>query len=323
MERPSTRRQGLNVAVTGATGDLGSLLLPRLEADERIGRILAIDVAKPKAHGPKVDYRRVDLTQHSADVHLAQALIDAKIDVLLHLAFVYGRVHSAAFAHELEVIGSMHVLSAVRRASVGRLVIPSMTALYGARPQNPALLTEDAPLLGCPGSRFINDKVEVEHQFAAFRRAHADIDVLVLRFAPIVGPNVDNPVTRWLRTRVVPTLLGFDPPWQVIHENDAIAALHHAVFSGSSGAYNVVGPGLLSLSGLVRRSGGAPVPLPGPLARAAVRLLEATGVVAAVPVPLFDYLHFGWVADDRRSRERLGFVPRHHATDAAASLRGS
>ena len=322
MNRPSGENKGLRVAVTGATGDLGQLLLPLLEADERVERIIAIDMAKPKAHGPKVEFRRVNLAQSGGEIDLRDALTESGVDALYHLAFIYGRIHDAAFAHELEVIGSMHALSAVAQAGVKKLIIPSLTALYGARAQHPALLREDAPLLGCKGSRFLNDKVEVEQQFASFREQHAGTDVVILRFAPIVGPSVNNPITRWLKTRLVPTLMGFDPLWQVVHEEDAAAALHLALFAEVSGAFNVVGDGVISLSGLVRWSGGAVVPLPGPLARAAIRGLEAGGV-ATVPPALLDFLHYSWVADGARAQDELGFVPRYASKDAAASLRGS
>ena len=139
----------------------------------------------------------------------------------------------------------MHVLAAAGALGLKRLIFPSLTALYGARPNGPALITEATLLAGCPGSRFINDKVEVENQLHAFRTAHPLMQVLVLRFAPIVGPTSDNPITRWLRTRIVPTLLGFDPLWQVLHEEDAADALHAALFTEAAGAFNVAADGVL------------------------------------------------------------------------------
>ncbi len=322
MHRSSPEGRGARVAVTGASADLGRLLLPLLEADERVERIVAVDLAKPSAHGPKVEFRRVNLAQAGGEVDLADALAEAGADVLYHLAFLSGRIHDAAFAHELEVIGSMHALSAAAQAGVKRLVIPSLTALYGARPQHPALLREDAPLLGCKGSRFINDKVEVEQQFAEFGSQHPDTRVIVLRFAPIVGPSTDNPVTRLLRTRVLPTLMGFDPLWQVLHEDDAAAALHLALFADVNGPFNVVGRGVVSLSALIDRSGGAALPMLAPIARAAIRALESAGI-AAVPASMLDFIHYSWVADGRRAEDELGFVPRFASKDAAATLRGA
>ena len=64
---------------------------------------------------------------------------------------------------------------ALVRAGVKKLVVASLTALYGAKQNHPALLREDAPLAGCPVSRFFNDKVQVEEQLAD-RRLDRDVE---------------------------------------------------------------------------------------------------------------------------------------------------
>lgn len=321
MARSPSRGSTEIVAVTGGASDVAQLLVPRLCEDDRVSKILAIDVAQPAFTHPKVVFRRVDLTQPSADAALARELDDAGCTALCHLAFLTSRVHSSALRHELEVFGSMQVLSALEQSRVRRLVLPSLTLLYGAAPRSPALLEESAALRGCAGSRFVNDKVEIEREVDKFATRRPQTQVLVLRLAPIVGPHLNNPATRWLRARILPTVLGFDPPWQLLHEEDAVAVLLHALFTESRGTFNVAAQGLSSLSALVRHSGGSAVPLPGPLARAALKVLDAFGI-ASVPLPLMDYLKFGWVADDRRSRAELGFEPRYDVVEAAASLRG-
>jgi UDP-glucose 4-epimerase len=319
-KRPPTEgKPGLVVGVTGATGDLGRLLLPRLAEDPRVAKVIALDVAAPIPMN-KVEFRKVDLTRPGTENELSAALSETGVQALYHLAFISSRVRSAAFAHELEVIGSMHVLAAAGALGLKRLIFPSLTALYGARPNAPALITEATLLAGCPGSRFVNDKVEVEHQLAAFRSAHPQMQVLVLRFAPIVGPTSDNPITRWLRTRVVPTLLGFDPLWQVLHEEDAADALHAALFTDASGAFNVAADGVLPLSALVKLSGGFAVPLPRTVLINAMRALEALGAPTALP-PLMDYLHYSWVADGSRAARDLQFMPKWQARDAIAAVR--
>ena len=308
----------MRIAVTGASGDLGGLLLPLLERDPAVESVLVLDVARPA--GPKVDFARVDLTRHDAEAELTRALVERRVDALYHLAFLFGPVRNGTFAHELEVIGSMNVLAAAARARVARLVVPSFTALYGPRSQSPALLTEDAPLHGVPQSRFISDKVEVEGQVRAFRERTPGTRVLVLRFAPILGPTVDNPATRLLRARTVPTLLGFDPPWQAVHEEDAARALHLALTADASGVFNVVGRGLLPLSGLIREAGGRPLPLPAGLARTALRGLNTVGL-GVLPLSFLDYMRYAWVADGARAARELGFVPRYGSAEAAAALR--
>lgn len=318
VSRPGKGR--LRVAVTGASGDYGKLLLPRLERDPEVESILVLDVARPE--GAKVEFHRVDLTRYDAEGELTDALAERPVDVLYHLAFLFGPIRSGSLAHELEVIGTMNVLTAASRARLPRLVVPSITAVYGARGNNPALLREDSPLQGCPGSRFVTDKVEVEGQVRAFRERHPDMRVLVLRFAPLLGPSLDNPATRLLKRGVVPTLLGFDPVWQAVHEEDAGRALYQALRADASGEFNIVGRGVLPLSGLIQQAGARPLPLPGPLFRSALRTLDVVGM-GTLPIALLDYIHYAWVADGERAETALGFIPIHHVRDAAAALRRS
>ncbi len=242
------------------------------------------------------------------------------MEVLYHLAFLQGRTRSSAFAHEVEVIGTLHVLAAAARAGVKKLVVPSYTLVYGARPENPVLLGEDSPLYGSAASRFVSDRVEVEKQVAAFRHAHPEVEVTVFRFAPVLGPTADNPATRFFRRPVAPTLLGFDPLWQAVHEEDACAALLHVLDRPSAGVFNVVSADVLPLSAMIGLAGSRALPLPAPLARAILRGLNAAGITATPPT-LLDYLHYACVADGARCRDLLGFEPRHSAREALRALR--
>ncbi|MFZ5439146.1 MAG: NAD-dependent epimerase/dehydratase family protein [Myxococcota bacterium] len=309
----------MRVGVTGISSDLGRGLLPRLEADPLVDNVVVFDIARPEQLGRKSTYVRVDLTRPGMEEDLTRAFREQRLDVLYHLAFVNSRVHGAAFAHELEVIGSMHVLAAAQAVGLKRLIIPSLTALYGALANGPALFDEQHPLRG-EGVRFVTDRVEVEHHIAAFAERNPHVHVLVLRFAPIVGAHADNPFTRLLRTGFVPTVLGFDPLWQVIHEEDAATALHLALTTKARGTFNIVGEGTAPFSTVVRLSGARAVPMAGPMLRATIKVLETAGV-ASVPVPLLDYLRYSLIADGTRARKALGFVPRVPFQEAMASMR--
>jgi len=312
------RGSSLRVAVTGPTSEFGALLLPRLLAEPRVEQLLTFG-PRPVT-GARLVHHRLDLTRWDVESELESALSGSPVDVLYHLAFLHGRTRGAAFAHELEVIGTLHTLAAAVRAGVRHVVIPSTTAVYGARPGNPVLLDEDSPLHGCPGSRFVNDRVEVERQLVAFRRDHPGVGLTVFRFAPVLGPTVDNPATRYFRRPLVPTLLGFDPLWQAVHEEDARELLLRLLETPVSGTFNVVSDDVLPLSALIRLAGTRPLPLPSPLARATLRALNSAGITAT-PGELLDYLHYSWVADGTRARTMLGFRPRFGAREAAASVR--
>jgi UDP-glucose 4-epimerase len=319
MQPPSSTSEGLRIAVTGASGNLGRLILPRLEADPAVSKLWALDIRRPLSSSSKLSYRRVDLVRHEAEKELGALLREEKIDVLYHLAFHLGRGRGS-LAHELEVMGTLQILSAVAAAQVARLIVPSSTALYGARGEHPAWMDETTPLSGCPDSRFVQDKVRVEEQLRSFRKSHPETKVIVLRMAPVVGPDCDNPFTRYLEGTHIPTLLGFDPLLQVVHQDDAAAALHLALHADVQGEFNIVGEGVISLSGLVRQAGKRSLPLPQPMAHTAVRALNLSGA-SALPPSMLSYLHYSWIADGTRAAQQLGFRARHHVKDAVRTLK--
>src|SRR5215212_11787117 len=207
----STPTTGRVVAVTGACTYLGSELLRRLE------------------------YVKLDLTQPTVDGELATLLSRYKVDTFVHGAFLSHPTHAAEWAHELEDVGTMHVLNACAGVEPRRLIMVSTTLVYGAHPKNPNFLTEESELRGHRDSRFVNDKVRAEKQVQRFAREHSEVEVCILRFAPILGPTVSNMYTRFFSRPVAPVMMGHDPLMQFVHEQDAAYALLKAVESHAVG----------------------------------------------------------------------------------------
>lgn len=311
---PSPPRPRSVVAVIGSHSFLGSRLLARLRDDPRWTRLVAVDVRPPEEAHPRVVFRRLDLSRPSAEIELAEVLTSEKVDTVVHVAFLGGPIADQAFAHELEAIGTLNVLTACTEAKVARLVVQSTTAVYGAHPRNPALLTEDQPLRA-GGVRFLEDRVDAEGALARHAREHPERQVAILRLATVVGRKVRNVATRYLRAGVAPTLLGYDPLVQALHEIDAVEALALAVGSDATGAFNVVGAGVLPLSTALRLCGTTPLALPAPLARSVLGALGAFGLTS-VPPAFLEFLRYGWVADGERARLALGFVPRFSTREA-------
>lgn len=307
------------VAVVGSHGFLGAGLSERLVADPSIERVIEIDL-RPPAHLPRrAIFRGIDLTRPSADQELADVFTVEKVDTVVHLAFFGAPIHNATYAHELEAIGTLHVLSAAAAAQVGQLVMQSTTAVYGAHPKNPNLLTERHPVRGAPESRFITDKVEAEKQVRRWARQRPEVQVSVLRFAPLLGPKTKNLFCAYLSRQVAPTVAGYDPLVQVLHEDDALDALELAVRAGASGVFNVAPPGVLPLSTAVRLAGGQPLPLPAPLAAAALQGLRAIGL-SPTPASMLDYLRWTWVADGTKFQRAFGFSPRYDTREAIVAF---
>ena len=303
-----------SVAFTGAASFLGQNLIGLLEEDPRIRRIVALDVRPPATAGAKTRMHELDLTRPKCVERMAELLADEQVDTVVHLAFLASPSHADAWAHELESIGTLHALTAVQQADVRKLVVWSQTLLYGAHPTNPNFLAERHPLRALRSERYFADKIEAEEE--ASRHGQRPGKVLtVLRTAPILGPTVKNYLTRYLAHRMVPTLMGFDPLWQVVHEIDAVAAFKLAIDRDAPGTFNIVSDGVLPLSTVIKLAGRLALPIPHPMAGALVGALWAAQFADAPPCFL-DYLRYVCVADGERARREMGFSPAHSVQEA-------
>jgi UDP-glucose 4-epimerase len=301
--------------VTGAAAFLGRNLIGVLEEDARIARVVAIDVKAPDTGGEKTRMFAVDLTAPASEERVSEILAAEQVDTLVHLGFLSSPTHATAWAHELESVGTMHLLNAARQVSLRKLVLWSQTILYGAHPTNPNFLTEKHPLRADPDERFFADKMAAEREVAAFGAKAKGTVVTVLRTAPILGPTIDNYMTRYLAQRVVMTMLGFDPLWQLVHEVDAIAAFKLAIDRDFPGTFNIVGEGVLPLSTIVRLAGRQPAPVLHTLAGPLVSALWAVQGAAA-PASFLRYLRYLCVADGEKAARVMGFRPVYSTREA-------
>jgi UDP-glucose 4-epimerase len=296
------------VALTGANGFLGRALIERLEADRRYKRILAIDLTRPRMRTNKTTFIKVDLTQPTADADIATVVEKERVDTMVHLAFLSRPTHNAAWAHELEAIGTMHLLNACAACSLHKVIVWSLTALYGAHEDNPNYLAHDSPLRGMPGSRFFSDKLEAARLTERFARENPATVVTMLRTAPILGRKVNNWISRLVGAPMIPILLGYDPLVQLLGEEDAVGAFKTCVDADFHGAYSIAADGVLPLSTVIALAGRIPVPLPHFAARPLARSLWLAQLVD-VPPSWLDFMRYACVADTRRSHDELAFRP--------------
>lgn len=316
----------LKIAVTGTHGLIGSLLMRRLEVSDFCRRIVLLDLVPPRRKLRKAVFYRIDLTDPLASNRIAEALDREEPDVVVHLAFLQHPIRDAAYEHELESVGTMEILHALgdyaRSGGTPRLVMGSSTLLYGARPDNPNFLSEDAPLHGRPGYPFIQEKVDAERQVERFRRA-SGAPVIVLRTAALLGPGVRTLAGRYFSLPAVPTLLGFNPLIQLLHPQDAVEAFALAVQKverdGRSGIYNVAADGDLPLLAAIRLVERRSVPLPAFAAYAVADALFQAGAAIA-PGAQFDYLRHLCLGDVARAADELGFHPRQSTRETVQAF---
>jgi UDP-glucose 4-epimerase len=294
-----------SIAITGLRTFVGRRLAARLLARRPAPRVLGIDVRRPHQLAPGARFQPVDLTDPTADGQLAELFDKERVEVVVHAAFRRDPDPDVEYDHELETIGSLHVMHACAAAKVKRLVVASSTMLYGPRPDNPNFLSESHPLRGHPDAHCVRNRAEMERLLAEWRIRHPDTEVTVLRPCWTMGPGVWNRVARYFSLPVVPMVLGYDPLIQFVHEEDCLHAFERATREPHPGVFNVVGRGVAPVSTLLRLAGKRILPLPAPiLYRMAYYPSQAQ--TGDPPAAFYDYLRWLWVADGMRGFAAFG-----------------
>jgi UDP-glucose 4-epimerase len=207
---------------------------------------------------------------------------------------------------------------------VRRLVVKSSTNVYGSAPRDPAVFTETTPPKSLPSGGFAKDTVEVEGYVRGFARRRPDVAVCVLRFANILGPTADTPLASYFALPVLPTVFGYDPRLQFVHEEDVIEVLRiasHEPRRGTlnSGTFNIAGDGVLLLSQCSRRLGRPTVPLLLPAVTWAGSLVRTLGMTDFSPEQIRLLTH-GRVVATGQMRETLGFQPKYTTAETFADF---
>ncbi|MGI5485268.1 NAD-dependent epimerase/dehydratase family protein [Microtetraspora malaysiensis] len=301
------------VLVTGVSRHIGARVASALAAEPGVGRVIGVDTVPPPSaardggcHAGRTEFVRVDL--RSPDI--AQVIAAADVDVVVHVSLMSGSSRSRSAAKEHNVIGTMQLLGACQRSTtVRRVVVRSTTAVYGSAPNDPAVFTEDGEPVEAPLSGYAKDAGDVEGYVRGLARRRPDVVTSTLRFADFMGPGVDTPLTRYLTQPVPPTVLGFDPRLQFVHEDDGVEVLRRMALEDHPGTFNVAGEGVLLLSQCLRRAGRFSLPVPSPLFRLLGEAARAAGRADFSPEQLA-LMCYGRVVDCGRLVRELGWQPK-------------
>lgn len=281
--------------------------------------IFGLDVRDPEVAFDRLDFVHADL-RHAALPRLVRGLA---VDTVVHCAVLCEGRTSARETHETDVIGTMNLLTACSGpdATVRRVVVKSSVAVYGAWPGAPSFLREDAAGQQSNGNSLQADLGEMEQLVHDFALRYAERTVTVLRFGFRLGIGEGTAFARYLGLPVVPTLAGYDPRIQFLHEQDAVEALCRAALARHRGVFNVAGAGVVLLSQAVGLVGRRPLPVLPPFARWTGRwAMRALGV--DLPSHLPDVLAYGCVVDIGRLEREFGWVPPRSSREVLREFRG-
>lgn len=307
---------GRTVVITGVSGYVGRVLLPYLEQDPAIDRVIGIDRRSPEnnAVGDKFVFHQFDIRDPGIEAALAGA------DVLVHLAFVLMRLPGSDEVEidDINIGGTRAVCQAAARQGVRKLIFTSSVVAYGLHADNPVPLTEASPLRPNAGLYYSRAKAAVEHYLDAFEAEHPEMIVTRLRPCTVVGPQADPAQMASLASSTAVLVRGADPLYQLLHEDDLARALHLVIRQDAPGSYNVTSDEPHTLRELVQSRGGRVLALPYFVVRGVMWLLWRLGLSVFAP-EWVDLSRYPLVASNEKLKG-LGWVPRYTTTEAFTSL---
>ena len=319
--------EGLTVAVTGPTGDLGIAITGALERSRTVKRIvgMARRPFDPAERGwKKTEYRQGDVTNTASVRDLVKGA-----DVVVHLAFALLEASDAT--RELNVEGSRRVFEEAATAGAERICYASSVAAYGFHDDNPDWLTEEVDPRGSKEHPYSHQKAEVERVLGEVLLRHAGTVAYAFRPCIVAGPEARTMLEEIPYYRLeeampdaVARLLGSLPilkpvipdpgtRFQLVHEDDVASAFAAAVRGlGEPGPYNLAGNGILTMRNVADALGWYSIPVPRPL-------VEATADIAT-RLPLMPE-QVAWIHSVRkpvlmktdRAKKLLRWRPKHTA----------
>ena len=229
-----------------------------------------------------------------------------QFDSVLHL----GRLgHSPAMGNihkriDINLVGTNTILELAQKFQAKKVVILSTHHVYGALPDNPMFLKEDAPLRASFKYAELRDVVEMDQMCTNWMWKNQNkIETIVLRPSNIIGPQIKNSITQYLKTPYAPLPLDYNPMFQFIHEFDMATMIVNALEKLTTGIYNVTGDDVISLHDAAEIIGVKKILVP---IIAVEQLAKFLTPVWKFPLYLLDYIKFPSTLDNSELKKILG-----------------
>jgi UDP-glucose 4-epimerase len=289
------------VLITGISGGQGRLLARRLMENYEV---CGVDRVAWEGHPRGIRVHVVDVRKKKFEDVIRTEMPTA----IVHMGFVRHFRADPKVRHDVNVRGTKQLLDHCVHHGVQSLVVVSSGYVYGAFPENPYYMDEDSPLSASRSYPEIRDLVEVDTLASGSLWRYPHIRTSVLRPVNVLGYYVHSMIGQYLRQKRVPTVMGFDPMMQFIHEEDLSEAIALTLEHRLQGVFNVTGPGEVPLHVAIEETGGRAFPVPEPLLRPLFDRLFRLGAISYPPGAL-DFLKFPITLSGSRFVDATSFQP--------------
>jgi len=300
----------MKVLIPGISGLLARNVAGRLLAQGH--EVIGIDPRGWPGAPEAIDLYPIDIRKRDAEEVFRQRRPDA----VIHMATISALLADAEERYRINLGGTRAVFEHSANHGVRQIVFIGRHTYYGAGPDAPLYHTESEPPQELGTYPELADLVAADLYAANALWRLPALQTAVLRICYTLGPSGHGTLASFLKGRFVPMVLGFDPLFHFMHEDDAAEAIVTALSAKARGIYNVAGPQPLPLSVIASETGRRALPLPETVLAMLVghaglpRL--SRGALAHVKYPI--------VVDATSFRKETGFAHRFDELGTARSF---
>jgi UDP-glucose 4-epimerase len=298
----------MKVLITGISGRLGEMVAERLLAGGH--ELIGMDRRALPKPLPGVDMHEVDIRKRDAE----DVFRKTRPEAVIHMATVTHLVARTEERYRINLGGTRAVFNHCQAYGAKHVIFVGRHTYYGAAPDAPLYHTEDEPPMAVSTFPELADLVAADLYAGTALWRFPELCTTVLRMVYTLGPTGHGTLNTFLRGSIVPTVLGFDPLFQFMHEEDVVGATCLALDKRQRGVYNVSGPQPVPLSVIIRETGRRNVPLPEFVF---TRMLGRLGF-PKLPRGAVAHMKYPVVIDSTAFRRATGFA---HKVDEVRAMR--
>ncbi len=309
-----------SVLIIGMAGELAKITAGLLSKADPTLKITGIDT-RPVNHLLKSD--NIELKQMKYTRGNFERLFRSnKFDVVYHLGRM-SHAHSTQKSQlaqrlDLNVMGTSRILDLSLKFGVKKIVILSTHHVYGALSDNPVFIKEDSPLKASIKYPELRDVTEMDQLATSWMwKNQNSIETIVLRPCNIIGPQISNSITQYLKASYAPLPIDFNPMFQFIHEFDMANILVQAIESIPTGIYNVAPEECISIREAKKVIGNKTIPMPITALEPMAKVFNA---LWNFPDYLIDYVKFACIIDGSELRKHIPDDLERFTTNEALEL---
>ena len=289
------------VLIPGVSSAIGRLVAQRLVGAGH--EVIGIDRRPWRAAPTGVEMHQLDIRKRPAE----DVFRTRRPDAVIHMATVTHLKNRNAERYRINLRGTQSVFEHCRTYGVKHAIFVGRHTYYGAAPDAPLYHEEGEPPVAIGAFPELADLVAADLYAATALWRFPELTTSVLRICYALGPSGHGTLGSFLRGSRIPMVLGFDPLFQFMHEEDEADAICLTLEKRLHGVFNVSGPPPVPFSMVVRAAGRSILPMPE---RVLAGLLGKLGL-PNLPRRGLDHIKYPIVVDSRLFQKATGFAPRY------------